>query len=260
MNKLTFIFSQETLSKRVGSWSETWYNDGTPDETIAASTLWIQRRMGLLSIDCKCVALRVQVIGRRARVFRLTTPGTLGVDVDIPQMAVNCRVESQGGLYAKYFQLRGVPDGNVVQGSFSPINGYLTAFNQWSNALTVGAWRFRVKDSTKPFVDIAGIDEAGIITLKAPLVANAGDSLQLVRCRNISGQNVGGIFYIDTKTDVTHFKLLNWTGGVVREKGKARVSAIDYPVVNGASGRLIEVTTRKVGRPFAPYRGRALRR
>ena len=254
--KISILFQQSTALNRVGGWSETWYREGSVDDSYAAASLVCQDRSGFLTTAASMVGIRIQTIGGGSKAFPKNLPGQIGTDQDIPQMALQCSIDGLGVPNRKYFQLRGLPDSNVINGDFRATRLFTTAFQLFAAQLQTQAFRFRAKPAGNAIVKIIDIDLNGNYTLSLPTGAVAGSYLQLLAVRNVGGANVSGTYFVESVATATTGKLKNWVGGVVMEKGKARLSTVFYPLCDGSTLERYRATTRKVGRPFGLYLGR----
>jgi hypothetical protein len=219
-----------------------------------------KRRTGFLTRAASINATRIQLIGGRAKLLRTVYVGVLGADQDIPQMALSSRVSGQGVNNQKPFQIRGIPDGNVTGGEFAPTQGFQNGFASYGNQLFQNSWRFKGIDLSAPAVDIVSITDAGVFQLAGPLTFDVGSFITLLRCRNSDGVSITGNFYVSVKVNAQNGTFLGWNRGTVNLKGKARVRTVIYPLVADKSLEAIQITTRKVGRPFNLYHGRARKR
>lgn len=260
MKKLTFIMSQRTGQNRTAGFSETWYFDGDLASAKLSADSVAKKRAALMTSAASINALRIQDIGSRARIFQFVYPGNITTGQDIPQMALNLRVDGQGFLNSKTFQIRGLPDVNVATGDYTPVAGYAGLLNQYAGSLASWSFRFRGERLSNPQVAILSVSSLGVFVLAADLVFNIGDYVTLLRTNNTTGLNVSGRYYVSAKTTAQSGTLAAWDGGTVTNKGKMRKFDYDYPIVAANSLVVGQVTTRKVGRPFDLYRGRATKR
>jgi hypothetical protein len=258
--KITQIFGQTTRLQRQSGWSETWYLDATESTAISKADTLNKRRSGFLTRAASITNTRIQLLGGRSRLLRTVYPGVLGADQDIPQMALSCICLGQGVLNQKNFQLRGIPDGNVDGGEFTPTQGFQTAFAAYGSALVNEGFRFRAIDLTAAQVAIVSVSNIGVFALAAPLVYNVGSFIQFLRAKNTVNQAVNGTYYVSAKVDGQNGTFLDWTGGILQLKGKARVKTFVYPLVAANSLEFTQISVRKVGRPFNLYHGRATKR
>lgn len=256
-HKITHIFTQVTGKRRTGGWSETWYFDGTEREAELAGNSLSKKRAALLSSAAAIVAQRIQEVGGRGKTTTSNDIGILGSDSDIPQMAVQCFCLGQGVTNKKIFQLRGIPDGLVVEGDFSPSLAWNGAFSAYSGSLLANNIRFRAKNLALPQVAVVSIADNGTFSLGGPLTFAVGARIDISRCKTTTGVARSGSYYVGTATSATAGVFTDWPGGTVQLKGKARVNAIVYPLVARGSAEVVKIGTRKVGRPFDLYHGRA---
>lgn len=258
--KVTSIFGQSTRLQRQSGWSETWYLDSSESAALNKADTLNKRRSGFLTRAASITNTRIQLVGGRSKLVRIAYPGVLGADQDIPQMALSCACAGQGVNNVKNFQLRGIPDGNVEGGEFQPTQGFQTSFTAYGVALVNEGFRFRAIDLTSPQVSVVGITALGVFTLGAPLTFAVGSFIQLLRVKNTGGVSVAGTYYVSARVDGQNGTFLNWTGGTVELKGKARVKSYIYPLVAASTLEALQISTRKVGRPFNLYHGRATKR
>jgi len=260
MYRVTFLYQQSTDARRVGGWSENWYLDADEATATRGAGDYIRRRGALLCGQASCVGFRLQVLGGRSKMVLVNTPGPITSGQDIPQMALNCRVSAQGVPNVKYFQLRGLPDANVIGGDFVPVGGFGAAFSAFGSCLWNNSFRFRVRSAAIAPVQVISIDANGNFVLGGNLTFGVGAYIQILRVRTVTGANASGTFYVDVATDSRRGRFIGWQGGVVTLSGTARVYSTDYVLVANSSLESLRVTTRKVGRPFDMYRGRRRRR
>jgi len=258
--KVTSIFGQSTRLQRQSGWSETWYLDASETAVVSKADTLNKRRSGFLTRAASITNTRIQIIGGRSRLLRTAYPGVLGADQDIPQMALSAVCAGQGVNNVKNFQLRGIPDGNVDGGEFQPTQGFQNAFAAFGSALVNEGFRFRAIDLSSAQVSIVGVTALGVFRLGGPLVFDVGSFIQILRAKNTNGVSVAGTYFVSAKVDAQNGTFLNWTGGTVELKGKARVKSYIYPLVAANTLEALQISTRKVGRPFNLYHGRATRR
>jgi len=260
MYKFTSLFQQTTAKGRVAGWSETWYFDGSETAARAVADGYNKRRSGLISVAGGSVAFRLQQVGQRALVVENVYPGISPSAQDIPQMALQCSVLGQGVNNRKVFQLRGIPDSIVDRGDYVPTVAFQTNFDALAAFLPTNQVRFRAINQANPQVNIISISQAGVMVLAAPLTFAVGSYITLLRCKATNGESVSGTYFVQAKASNTECTLAQWNFQAVSFKGQARVLDYIYPIVGAATLLATKIGTRKVGRPFDLYRGRALRR
>lgn len=260
MKKITFIMNQRTGNNRTAGFSETWYFDGSMDNALTAANQVAKKRSALMTSAANISAFRIQDIGTRAQIFQATSPGNIVSGQDIPQMALNVRVGGQGVVNTKTFQLRGIPDVNVLAGDYTPAANFNALLSQFAGSLSTWSLRFRGENLANPQVNVLSISNVGVFALAADLVFAVGDYVTLLRCQSTTGKNVSGRYYVTSKVDARNGTFQAWDGSQVVNKGKLRKFEYIYPLVANNSLVIGQITTRKVGRPFDLYRGRATRR
>jgi len=269
--KYTMLFQARTNvggtanDAHIGGWSESIYG---AEGAFAISTVVFNRlmvaRAQLLPSSTAIIGQRYQAVDPVGASSTGATrlPGTWASDTDIPQMAVLLRGKAQGQPNVSRVTLRGVPDELVFQGEFKNKDNYQALLNAYLGELN--NWFFKARDLAAEQARILDIDANGnVVTLDA-ITAPVETLVRVLRTVEEDGTFVGGLFKIQTKTDNFNFKLREWEGQVTR-KGRIRVETVTYPRFGnfGTTGNPFptpRVLTRKVGRPFGQYRGRASRR
>lgn len=261
--KLTLLINYASVSARgarsvrAAGWSESVYTADDPFGVGAAkaSALYIARS-ALLSTECTIVGIRSSVKNPRnsAKVLRLAFAGTSGLKCDLPTLSAYGAVVGSTGNRLKIV-LRGLPDDYCVQGEFSGSPDITPAWNRYCAALA--GYQQSVRDVAATQADILVIDANGNVRTQQPMTGiQANDKVRVLRAITAQKKSPSGLYVVDAVTDEKHFKLLNWpqvacTGGTVRFNATTLAT---YPV---AGYNLIEPTTKKCGKPFFSYRGRA---
>lgn len=258
MTKVTHLFELVTEDGRAAGWSESWYVDDAPLNALIKMRSLGGARANLMPVFSKIVGARAAILGGRSISDNYQINGRTRLDRDIPQMALSVAVFSAEFAQKKTFSLRGWNDAEVIGGAYSPgqTRPQLTAY---AEQLSVGGFRFRARDVSQPTAAVLSIDATGIYVLGSDVALAVGDFVTLLRVRDVNGRSVTGNFYVRAVTSNRQGQLASWpTGVVVGEKGKLRRLAYTYPLVDRTTGiRVNRIQTRKVGRPFALYRGRA---
>ena len=258
--KYSIMFYQETISRRVAGWTENWYADGTIANNSMTGTNFFKARTLFMPNNAGISGMRVSDIGGQSKVFTFNEPGGQQTAVDIPQMALNCSVKVQGSPTTKWFQLRGIPDSSVTSGAFRPTQGVSNAIDTFLNGLFGYGVYVRVKRLTNPRVNITSIDASGNFTIAPGVTPAMNDTVQLLRCKDIHGKNVSGLYVVIPDANGLPKKLGNWSGKTVAVSGQLRILTYDYLPTVPRTAEYHDITTRKVGRPFFSYRGKRTRR
>lgn len=264
MMKCTMVFSLTTaLSNanapvhRTGGWSESHFIDNASFTQVR--TLFealCQERALLLPTGASITGQRYQLINpigasqSQATLF----PGASGLQTDVPQMALLCRVPTIGARNISRLTLRGIPDQRVVEGEYSPSQGFNTALRRFFTQLS--SFRMEGRDLAAENVPTLRIFANGVYRTQDPNAFAVNSVVRVMRAvRDVDGRTVSGTFVVQTVVDTRNGTLFDWTGGDTRG-GTMRLNGIAYPQLDGANAAVSRVVVKKVGRPSAGYRGR----
>jgi len=251
-----------SLNTRVGGWSESWYTDRTGPDLLPRDFNRLGRlRAALLPNGARIIGQRYQQVDPKgsSSTGSIVFPGTAGIACDIPAMSLFYRARGQGVLNQRPLYIRGIPDARVVEGEYSPSNTYTQALTAFFNGLAL--WRFRarslVADAT-PFLTIQ--QSAPTVGTYITTIANtwAVDNIVQISGVLVNGRKVEGQFRVSAVSTPQTGTFENWTAGN-GTGGKGFFKSTFYPLVEPTSldpnsGRIV---TKKVGRPFGQFRGRA---
>jgi hypothetical protein len=116
-------------------------------------------------------------------------------------------------------------------------------------------------DRSIPLLNIISITTGGLVTTATPHGYVANDKVRFFRTRDIYRQSVSGTWIVDgTPASPTTFQLAGYVSAgdvVFGPVNKGKVRKVSYIFAGFSEGELGQITTRKVGRPFDQYRGRA---
>lgn len=252
--------------KHIGGWSEQWYwpNNNLSQVLEALRGGWgdglLQTRAALLPNGAAIIGFRIQEVMPRgvSQSFGETYPGTAGIAQDIPQMALLQRTPGLNAINVRRSTLRGIPDARVVEGEYTPSVAYEQALGAWR--LILSDWRFRGRDLSQPNIEIVSITAAGLVRTAVVHGYVVGDFVRISKTIDSNGISHSGRFLVSAIGPLTsEFTASAWTagattGGTVRKDGVVLIQ----PDVNNIT--FPRILTRRVGRPFGQYRGRASRR
>jgi len=252
--------SSGSSGKRIGGWSESWYD--VDDSLVNTQRFFLrlcQKRAAMLPVGAAVIGQRYQAIdpvGGSVTSHRVY-PGLQAAN-DVPQMSVQYSLPARATPNIRLVTLRGLPDDNAIEGEFKPTPEYqraLTAFNA-----EVDGWYFRGRNLQLDEIPVVSVAVDGTFVLGADLTFSAGTLLRFFKLKETSfDTTVSGLWRVNVRTDARHGTLYNWSSGQ-REGGGVRVEGIVYPQINGNVTVTPKVTVRKVGRPSDLYRGRASNR
>lgn len=254
---------------RVAGWSESWYiEDVTSDEAQAyllgpsppGGVGLCQARAGLLPSSGRIVGSRLQLTGTKApsSTYGRTFPGTSGKSTDTPFMALLCATLAVGGVKARRFTLRGIPDVVVTDGEYAPDGTFATALNLFFNQL--GNFSFKGQDTAAPSFPINTIDGTGLLTTNAANTIAVNDMVKVTGALDATNVRRSGTYKVTNVMPLTFgVQLQGWPFGLC-SGGNVQLASVAFSRVNRATCEPLRVSSRKVGRPFTGYRGRRSKR
>lgn len=268
MFKCTFLLTLNTnttgasLSTRVGGWSESWYSDRAGVDNLPRDFNRLGRlRAALLPTGARIAGQRYQQVSPKgsSSTGAIVFPGTAGIACDVPSMALFYRARGQGVLNQRPLYIRGIPDARVVEGEYSPSDTYTRSLTAFFNALA--EWRFRGRSLVADAVPFLNITQSapGVGSYVTTVAQTwAVDNIVTVSGVLVDGRKVEGQFRVATVVTPQTGTFALWTAGS-GTGGKGFFRSTLYPLVEPSSldpnsGRVV---TKKVGRPFGQYRGRA---
>jgi hypothetical protein len=277
--KVVIVFQQATQlgnaapeigyapAQRVGGWTEHVWGDA--DLSLTMSRLrdpgradgWpplLPARATILSNNANILGVRLYQGGAgRGQFIPMAYPGAGGPE-DIPQMALLCAAQNPSSNSVRRWTIRGVPDAQISQGEFSPTSFYSGAVKQYFQALN----NFYYKgQAVVTAYNVFTVSAAGIVQLTVPMPFALNNIITLKNVLDATGVRRGGQFMVTSLAPGGNgFTIAGWTFGD-STKGSAYIGAGGTFNIGGGNTPAVERTvTRKVGRPFAGYRGRRSKR
>jgi hypothetical protein len=258
------VQTTKAISHTAG-WSEShWRQTLLPPESQALTRL-LRARAGLLPLEGAMVGMRIgnftiqgnRLLPGQTSIRKFLMPGSGTFRTDVPQMALELG-GSTSGLNSSKFSVRGVPDGQVVNGEYSPTDIWGQQLQEYQNALTVDGWQMLGRVLSNPTFKIVSISALGVCTLSVAAPFPNGSQIRLLRVKDEDGFPISGVFNASQVQGST-FVLDGWPAAtIVKNSGSCRVDAIDlFTFVEVNPSRIV---VRKVGRPFEQYRGKRSRR
>jgi hypothetical protein len=268
-------------------------NTGRPGRSFGWSeSLWLQNDItfgdGNLLELCRAravlLARGIAIVGVRKEVFdpkglsttaTLLFPGTNGLQtgtvMDFPSLALYFRLPSSNPAgKARSFVLRGLPDEAVKGGEWFPgqiaagLQRQETVFRDYVSTIVGGNWkgRYTTPDTIYPVGSIDG--DPKVVYFIGPNTLQVGDWVRAYRMIGNFGQPITGRWRIATKPTSDTATLTGWNQAVsVGTEGnpsfRSKQTVLGTFLDPGAS-LVPKVVSRKVGRPFDLFRGKASKR
>jgi len=242
--------------RRPGGASESYYIEAStiPDVTFG---VLCTARARLLPNSSSIVGMRFQSVSPVAGSVANdeTRPPGSGLVQDNPQQALKIRMGGIGVTNSKSLILRMVPDVRAAFGEYDPSGPFNTNLQSFLALLRSTPWRMRVKDLTQARADIVSITDDGIVTTATAFDPTTTGQVTILRSLDANRKKRGGDFKVRDVTNSTTFRIWNWPYGDTTN-GVVRKLLITYPAY-GLQLSSPRLTTRKVGRPFGLYVGKA---
>jgi len=216
-------------------------------------------RSGVLNANAAIIGVRLYEGGAgRGALLPLGYPGLGGNPCDIPQMSVLCKGTAQNFAVARRWTLRGIPDGQVTLGEFDPTVNFAARLRFYFDALQ--NFYFRAIDASNVPVAVHDVQSTGLVTLMNPSPFVIGNFLTFRGMLNTVGRRVGATGFVTAigpmanQFTIGAWLILSTSGGTAVLRSRSL-----YPFFSPSTSA-VRIVTRKVGRPFEQYRGRASRR
>ncbi len=251
-------FSGTRKNARIGGWSESVY--GEPGSLLQTVFLRLcEKRAACLPIATSIIGQRYQQVDPvgSSQTGRVVFPGTAGLQADIPQASLLVRMPSSDYPNFRPYYMRGLPDSQIEEGEYDPSLAFKGAIERFLTQLSF--WKFKALDVTETTVPIISIDATGTVLLGDNLSIAPKSVVKVLRTTNADGRQVGGVFRFNTVASPTSGTLYEWNNGDCVD-GKMRLNVVVYPTYKDTQFGEPIVVTRKVGRSFNGYRGRASRK
>lgn len=268
--KVSFILDQSTApetespaSVRDGGWTENYYlSAATLGLAVTRCHFYCDARAALLAKTGQVNGFRIaeRTSTGVARAYPAFRTGA-NVVCDVPQMAIQIHLRTATSKRTAI--LPGVPDIRSIGGAFSKSRTWENHVEHLIGILTAG-FGMMALDKTQPLLNLISITTGGLVTTATPHGYVANDQIRFFRTSDIYRQTVTGTWIVSgTPPSTTTFQLANYASAgdvVFGPVNKGKVRKLVYAFSGFSEGDMGQITTRKVGRPFDLYRGRASRR
>lgn len=244
---------------RIAGWSESVYADSID---LTKFRNFQQIRALLLPSSGQVIGQRIQAVFPRGRaqatgsVFR----PTIGSETDQPSTALLYSIRASGANNVRRGTIRGIPDANVQEGEYKPVNGYNYGVSAYLAELGNGFWKFPGRDLTVQPSPLVSVSEDGLATFSDVSGLAPGDRIRITGAEDPFGNTYGGTFKVLTVPTTVTARLNGWKSGAVEGGTWLDVTAKTLYAMDASTAEILRSVTKKVGRPFGGYRGRASKR
>lgn len=269
LTRFTFLMQITTAppnkvdaSPHTGGWSESFWVDGIVPTNAAAVQTLLTKRALLLPSQGSIVGVRNaqydisgnKLIPKGASTAKVNFPGNSSLETDLPQVSLEMAATATGAPNNTRFNLRGIPDVMMSYGEYQPTTAFKAAVTQFGTALLAG-FGFVGRDLSLASQKVNSIAGSNITTLGALGAVVGTDFVIFKRVYDDAGNPVKGSFLVTNALAGNIYTLAGF-GPVTMTtpSGLARVDKIafyTYQTITPA-----RAVVRKIGRPFASYRGR----
>lgn len=257
--------SPGSADRRIGGWSESWYDvGGTIESAIAKYREVINGKPALGPARAQLLPRGGSIIGQRFQQVNPKGPsqstafGFAGDVVNLcdqPQAALLMKVKALNANNIRQHIVRGIADAWLQEGEF--VRNLADATPRLTNYMqALSNWSFQGKDLTQPLIPILTIETNGLVTTEVAHNYVPTDMVLVQSSVTPFGVPISGRYQVNTiGPAVVNFTLRNWVSGPT-EGGRVRKDAVVFPSVNPETIAISRCIVRKVGRPFNAYRGR----
>ena len=248
---------------RTGGWSESYYASANTQQIYDAFKVLIQKRLGICPRGTSVIRIRTQQVDPAgpATLNRVNYAAPSTWLSDVPQMALKIPFFLDADQTSIIREFRGIPDVQVTVGEYTPTTPFTAALAVFLAELTNGTWKAKRRNKAAVQWAINSISVAGSVVMIQPTAGLVqGTQVQVIRTLNQqTGRRFGYFARVQAHTDDSNFTI---AGPKVKASGfgTLRVASSIYNGFQNPQFGSVEIVTRKVGRPFRAYSGRASRR
>jgi len=276
MRHVSILMNAQTLqpgtdaNERTAGFSDGWYDSGADDQRLLPKDQQlINLRAALLPSSSSVVGYRISQLdayGRstgKSRVYKMAVAGGESGETGDPRQALQYTCFSQGATNELQLYIQNPPAARIKTGSYYGLAAWETKIKAYIDHVAAAGYRFYAFDQTQPVSPIVGISALGVITLSRHNVYAPGNFVRALRCKTVLRghfrANADG--YEVATSDGLTVTVHGWdqgecTGGSLTLWEKYLAT----PILDAFAKSHPAVSTRKVGRPFFLFRGRASNR
>jgi hypothetical protein len=252
--------NRQVSAAHAGGFSEQFWFNGNPIIQAAANAI-ASFRASMLPIESTVIGLRQQIYtvnGNKllpggSSVVPLNFPGSNNYTLDNPQSCLNLRLQTGGGPNVGRYCMRNLPDEVVVNGEFQPDGAFTANLNIWKNTLAGNGFGFVGRNLAALKTVVLGSDGINLL-VGSTAGFNVGDYVRFLKVHAITGGTIEGSYQIIAITAPNKLQFIHNIGSDAASGGNVRSDGIGFFATSAVATQRASV--RKVGRPFAGYRGR----
>lgn len=248
---------------RTAGWSESHWQGGSTINEVQArlfgprtdtmASAILPARAGALNQRASILGVRLYEggVGRGQFIARVYTGFAGGGDV--PSMSLLCASTNASTPSVRRFTMRGMPDGQIVDGEFAPTTEYTQALRVYFQSLVNTS--FTGRDPVTE-LSVFNISNAGLVTYFVAPAYAVGTIITVKQTVDSNGFRRTGQFQVASVGPLgTQLTLAAWPYGACTN-GKTSVPTTSLYAIGLNSTVAVRASNHKVGRPFAGYRGR----
>lgn len=249
-----------------GGWSETLWQDLDFGASVQQRALRLaNKRAQLLPASATIIGVRYQTFTLSVNRFlpggtstaTLQLPGNANWPGDLPQAALLLNAQSTDNQNTRRWALRGMPDQFIINGEYQPTPQFTTKINAYFQELSDDNFYFPGRDLSQPDRRVIAIANT-VVTVDNGASFVQGGYLRFHRCIDALKDPVEGS-YVITNVNVNAITLGGFAPRTLTQPSGTCRNDVAV-MVKITSANFSRAVIKKVGRPFAQYRGRASRR
>lgn len=256
-----------SVSDRLCGFSDAWYDNGTETQVLQTKdTMLINKRAALLPQSTTVVGARISLLDAfgksqgRSRVYHMGVQGGDGGPTGDPRQCLQYSLFAQGATNELQAYIQNVPTQYFLTGSYKSNSDWEQRLKNYFKFVYDNDYRFYAFDQSLPVAPVISITALGVVTLERNNVWTIGQYVRVLRSKtdlrgnfrtNPNGYHVSASAGLSVTLD-------GWdqgacTGGTMQTWGKYLAS----PTLDDYEKQHPQVASRKVGKPFFLFRGRA---
>lgn len=276
--KIVMLFQQTTLPSppeasvnyaapiRTAGWSESYAgpdNIQTVIDILTKSQSFgvagaLQARASILCNSASIIGVRLYKGGAgKGQLLNYAINGFNGLGGQ-PGDSVQVSATSNTTGQSRRWQLRGQTDRDLVGGEWDPDDDTVQRFKNYFTSIAQLGWMAQTNTSQATIFDVT---PGGLVTAEAAVPYAIGNLITVKNTTIVdTSKRIGGRFRVSAIGPGNgQFTLADWPD-VYTQGGTVSIVGREFQTFSGSTLSVVRATFRKVGRPFAGYRGRRSRR